>query len=1197
MKRAMAWVVVAVLLPACGGGSSGGPAPAVSVVVKSQVVDGTGATVQVTDAASPAFGAQVVIPAGALASATTITISQVTGGDIPADELRFELGPDGTTFTQPVDVTVPYLDGYLGNHGIADPTTLKVVSTSADSVVETLGTTVQDTINHRISAQTTHFTGFAVRGFSNACLKGTYWIINSEHFGTTQVNNPGTGSPADWPLGFKTATGTMTFDGNGGLSYSTTRDEDGTVTLESASAPYSISSGGTLTFDVFSGGLLVGGEAFTVSSTTHQVMMVGIKKNGAFTTASLNGAYNVAGYHRTNVGGVTMPSPGGPMPNPNGFKSNAGTLTFDGAGGVSISGTQVLDGVASPDTGADTYTVGADGALSLVSSGFQGGVLAGKRVLLCGNTAGTRTEILVATAKGSGMSNASLSGEYTWTSLKHVGATQPTTPSVGGPLPNPLGFKTQVGTAVFDGVGTATVTLSENLDGVVSAFSGSDTYSVAGDGTMTFGATFAGGVLPGGNMAIFATVSGGGCEFFVLLKGRRGGVTPPGSVSPRFAYVVNETDATLSSYTVDAVTGQLRATGYVATGATPYVVALHPNGLFAYVSNRGADSLSMYSTDPLSGRLASLGAPVATGSQPYSVAIDPTGKFAYTSNVGSGDISAFTIDPVTGLLTSVGPGVAAGSGPTSVTVDPTGKFAYACNYFSNNVSAYTIHATTGALTSVGPAVPCGTSPFSVTVDPTGKFAYVGNTSSGDVSAYTINATTGALTSVGPNIAAGSSTGSVAVDPSGRFAYAANGVTHDVSAYTINAVTGALTSAGPNVAAGTAPACVRVDPSGKFAYVANSGSNNVSVYAINPTTGVLSALSTMCARYTSRNVAVSGGTTAVTYSNKFAYVTNVLSNDVSAYTTHAVTGALTSVGPAVAAGAAPYGIAVDPTGKFAYVANTTSNDVSAYTINAATGALTSTGPAVAAGSGPFGIAVDPTGRFAYVANDGSNNVSGYTIDPATGVLTSMGAPFTAGSYPTGIAVDPSGRFAFVANGNSQTISAFTINSVTGALTSVGPGVAAGAYPYSVAVDPSGRFVYAANDTSGNVYAYTINGATGVLTSVGPAIASGSGTFSVAVDTSGKYAYAANPGTPSDVSAYTINAGTGALTSLGANVPAGTGSRTVVVGFSGRFAYVANGTSNDLSAYSINATTGALTSLGATVPTGTNPFRVTTTGTIQ
>ena len=47
--------------------------------------------------------------------------------------------------------------------------------------------------------------------------------------------------------------------------------------------------------------------------------------------------------------------------------------------------------------------------------------------------------------------------------------------------------------------------------------------------------------------------------------------------------------------------------------------------------------------------------------------------------------------------------------------------------------------------------------------------------------------------------------------------------------------------------------------------------------------------------------------------------------------------------------------------FAYVANSASNDVSAYTINAATGALTSIGTPVAAGTGPTSIITTRTFR--------------------------------------------------------------------------------------------------------------------------------------------------------------------------------------------------------------------------------------------
>jgi 6-phosphogluconolactonase (cycloisomerase 2 family) len=84
-----------------------------------------------------------------------------------------------------------------------------------------------------------------------------------------------------------------------------------------------------------------------------------------------------------------------------------------------------------------------------------------------------------------------------------------------------------------------------------------------------------------------------------------------------------------------------------------------------------------------------------------------------------------------------------------------------------------------------------------------------------------------------------------------------------------------------------------------------------------------------------------------------------------------------------------------------VANDGSDNVSAYTIDATTGALNSIGAAVAAGNAPYSVTVDPSGRFAYVANAGSGNVSAYTINVGTGVLTGIGAAVAAGSGPTSI----------------------------------------------------------------------------------------------------------------------------------------------------------------------------------------------------
>ena len=66
-------------------------------------------------------------------------------------------------------------------------------------------------------------------------------------------------------------------------------------------------------------------------------------------------------------------------------------------------------------------------------------------------------------------------------------------------------------------------------------------------------------------------------------SGGNGGVVVNGV--PRFAYVANNGDGTVSMYTANAVTGQLRHNGYVAAGTGPLSVAVDPSGKFAYVAN------------------------------------------------------------------------------------------------------------------------------------------------------------------------------------------------------------------------------------------------------------------------------------------------------------------------------------------------------------------------------------------------------------------------------------------------------------------------------------------------------------------------------------------------------------------------------------------------------------------------------------
>jgi 6-phosphogluconolactonase (cycloisomerase 2 family) len=95
------------------------------------------------------------------------------------------------------------------------------------------------------------------------------------------------------------------------------------------------------------------------------------------------------------------------------------------------------------------------------------------------------------------------------------------------------------------------------------------------------------------------------------------------------------------------------------------------------------------------------------------------------------------------------------------------------------------------------------------------------------------------------------------------------------------------------------------------------------------------------------------------------------------------------------------VGLDPSGKFAYVGDVVSNNILMYTVDTASGALTSIGT-IGAGMYPFPVVVDPSGRFAYVANGNSNGLGIYTVDATTGALTPAGT-IAAGSLPDSLTI--------------------------------------------------------------------------------------------------------------------------------------------------------------------------------------------------
>lgn len=683
----------------------------------------------------------------------------------------------------------------------------------------------------------------------------------------------------------------------------------------------------------------------------------------------------------------------------------------------------------------------------------------------------------------------------------------------------------------------------------------------------------------------------------------------------RFAYVPNQGDNTVSIYTVNASTGQLRPNGYVLGGNQPGAIAITPNGKFGYAVNKGGNDISAYSADANTGALTALPACVssttagaivncssagnyAAGSNPVAIAIDPDSKFAYISNNTAGTISAFSIDQSNGILYSLGNSVSgAGTNPATLTVDSTGKYLYVANGDST-VGIWSI-ALNGSIAQITG------SPFAVTypvstgspkiltlaLDPAGKFIFLPDQTSASVSVFPISNTglPGTLVGNYSTTLAPAMTflhpDSASVDVAGKHLLLTD--RSNGGAVSMNIAGSGSLSATTQMTTGNAPLAIIQDPGGKYVYIANMSDNAITAYTIKSTTGALDYLhpysstsaSSLASSFRTRvmpaQIAFTRGNAAVHYTTKFAYTANA--SDVSTYVS--MQGVLNITSTNTTAGTKPVSVAVDSAGKFAYVANYGSGDVSAYTVDKTTGALTqivcATGCNTTTGltanfnaaAGPNAVTVDPSGRFVYVANGllytiggpVSNNVLPFSINPVSGALT-RGAAVNAGSGPVSVAVDPTGQFAYVTNMITNDISAYSIDRASGALTQIACNVAAG--------------------TCKNTVNYT----------------AGSSPVSIAIDPSGQLAYVANYDSNS-VSAYKIETN-GALTQIncgsgcsGVDFTAGSNPVSIAIDPTGQYVYAANNQANTVTTYTLSNANGALVQ-GADIATGTAPLSLAT-----
>ena len=305
---------------------------------------------------------------------------------------------------------------------------------------------------------------------------------------------------------------------------------------------------------------------------------------------------------------------------------------------------------------------------------------------------------------------------------------------------------------------------------------------------------------------------------------------------------------------------------------------------------------------------------------------------------------------------------------------------------------------------------------------------------------------------------------------------------------------------------------------------------------------------------------------VCFAAPFAYITNNFSNDVSVIDI----ATNTVVGPPIAVGVSPIGVAVNPAGTRVYVANNGSSTVSV--IDTATNTVLGS-PIDVRGSvsgSAIGLVVNPAGNRLYVANGQNFPFGGVSvIDTATNLLITAINVNNEG-IPYGIAINPAGTRVYVTNQATNSVSVIdtTANAVIAPL--ITSGISA---PRGVAVNPAGTFVYVANGSTVSVIETTNHI---VVTTISAGIRSPRG---LVVNPAGDRLYVANSGN-----------GTVAVIDTASNmvittVPVGASPFGIAVNPAGTRVYVANSSNNDNSISVIN--TADNTVLGVPIIVGSQP----------
>lgn len=327
----------------------------------------------------------------------------------------------------------------------------------------------------------------------------------------------------------------------------------------------------------------------------------------------------------------------------------------------------------------------------------------------------------------------------------------------------------------------------------------------------------------------------------------------------------------------------------------------------------------------------------------------------YTSGESKG-IYVYKLDTVTGRSQYVSEITV--DNPSYLVLDRSEKYVYAVTenegIETSAANAFSFDKESGKLTFINKQLTGGGAPCYINIDAAGKHVVTANYLGGSLTCFAVNETGGLGTALKVVNFSGRGTDAerqkqshihcVEFTPDGKYLFAADLGTDKIHKFSINGTDDNYltmgTPAGFDLKGGSGPRHLKFHPNNKFAYVINELSGDVTAFSYNE--GNLTEMQTIKADTLN---AKGSGDIEITPNGKFLYASNRLKNDgLAIFSINESDGKLTKVGYCATA-IHPRNFAITPNGNLLLVACRDSDVIQVFKINENTGLLEDTGYSV------------------------------------------------------------------------------------------------------------------------------------------------------------------------------------------------------------------------------------------------------------